>query len=215
MVTATGADAVPASLAIAAAVPGSPQSVMVLPENPASWGAAPIAAATGAPLLITSSPSLSPEVATFLQARPALRATTTPVSSAWLDDLVLGATSRILLGLPWAPPGVALDDAATPTGKYRIARANATPEPVRKGRPVTVRAKVRVKYSDRRYRAAPDATKFRVQFKPRGAKKYSTIATGVTSSGRASAKVPATRSGRFRIVVGSKRSGSDYVRVRR
>ena len=188
-----------ASLAIAAAVPGSPQSAMILPENPDSWAPLRLRLRTGAPLLITTSPALAPEVAAFLKGRPSLRATCSPVSATWLDDKVLGATSRVLLGLPWAPPGVDLGTTPTPTGKYRVARANATPEPVGKGRPVKVRAKVRAKYSDGRYRAAPNGTQFRVQFKRKGTKKYATIATGVTASGRATTSVTATASGRYRI----------------
>jgi hypothetical protein len=211
----TGSDAVAASLAASARVPGSPESAMILPENPDAWGAAPVAASTGAPLLITTSPSLAPQVADFLSARPSLRATTAPVSSAWLDDLVLGATSRVLLGLPWAPPGVDLGSSASPTSKRKVYRANAKPEPVRAGATVTVTAKVKAKYTDNKYRSVPPGVSFKVQFKPRGAKSYRSVGSGVTTTGRATATVKATKSGRYRIVVGSKKSRSDYVRVTR
>jgi hypothetical protein len=211
----SGADAVLASLAVAGKLPGSPESAMVLPENPAAWGAAPVAAATGVPLLITTSPVLAPEVAAFLTARPSLRATTAPVSSAWLDDQVLGATSRVLLGLPWAPPGVDLGSTVTPTGTYRVARANASPEPVKKGRTIKVTAKVTAKFTDKKYRSVPAGVAFTVQFKASGAKNYRAVTSGVTTKGRATASVKATKTGRYRIVVGTKKSLSDYIRVKK
>ncbi len=217
----TGADAVAASVAVAGAVPGSPTSVMVLPENPSAWSSAPIAASAGVPLLITSSPTLSPEVAAFLTARSSLRATTTPVSSGWLGDEVLGATSRILLGLPWAPPGVtvgttppAAKPAPTATTTYKVSRTNASPEPIRKGRTLRVQVKsVQAKYTDAKYRKVPAGVAFTVQFKAKGTKKYKTVASGKTTAGRARTYLTASQSGRWRILVGAKKTKSDYVRV--
>ncbi|MGB7983459.1 MAG: N-acetylmuramoyl-L-alanine amidase, partial [Candidatus Nanopelagicales bacterium] len=223
----TGADAVSASVAVAGATPGSPRSVMVLPENPTSWGSAPIAAAAGVPLLITASPTLSPQVATFLAGRAALGATTTPVSAGWLDDEVLGATSRILLGQPWAPPGVpsgtappapkptppAAVPAPTPTKKYRVSRTNASPEPIGKGRTLRVQVtSVQAKYTDGKYRKVPAGVAFTVQFKATG-KTYKTVASGRTITGKARTYLTATQSGRWRILVGATKTTSDYVRV--
>jgi hypothetical protein len=212
-----GADAASASAAVASAFPATVESASVLPDNPVAWVTAPVAAATGAPLLITPSPSLSVAVADAIRARPALRATTTTVSAAWLDDQVLGATSRILLGLPWAPPGVALGPAqptAPQPATYRVGAANASPEPVKRGRSLKVTAKVTVK-SGKKYVSAPAGVPFVVQFKATGKKKYRQVASGTTTRGRATATVTATSSGRWRIVVGTKASSSDQVRVRK
>jgi hypothetical protein len=189
---------------------------MVLPETSGAWASAAVAAAAGAPILLTTSPVLAPAVADFLRARPAMRATTTTVGSGWLADEVLGATSRVLLGLPWAPPGVEVGGSApTATATRKVRSANAGPEPVRKGRTVTVVARVTARYSDGAWRGIPDGVGFAVQFKASGTSKYRTVATGTTQAGKASAKAKATRSGRWRIVVGSKASSSDYVRVKR
>ena len=208
-----GADAATASVAVASAFPAEVESAMVLPDSPAAWASAPVAAATGAPLLITPSPVLSTAVADLIRARPALRATTTTVSAGWVDDQVLGATSRILLGLPWAPPGVALGP-PTPSPRYKVAAANASPEPVKRGRTLKVTAKVTVK-SGSTYRKVAAGVPFTVQFKASGKKKYTNVATGTTTSGWATARIVAKSSGRWRVIVGSKASASDYVRVRR
>ena len=96
-----------------------------------------------------------------------------------------------------------------------MGKANASPEPVRKGRTVKVTAKVTARFTDKKYRSVPAGVAFKVQFKPAGAKSYKSIASGLTTTGRATASVKATKSGRYRIVVGSKKSGSDYVRVRK
>ena len=214
----TGADAISTSLAVGAAFPATAESAMVLPEAPQGWGSAPVAAAAGVPLLFTPSPVLSAELAAFITARPALRATTTTVPASQLSDQVLGATSRVLLGLPWAPPGVTGQQPAvgpTATGTRKVGTANASPEPVRKGRTVKVTSKVTAKFTDKKYRAVPAGVAFTVQFKASGAKKYRAVASGLTTAGRATASVKATKSGRYRIVVGSKKSGSDYVRVKK
>ncbi len=74
-------------------------------------------------------------------------------------------------------------------------------------------AKVTARYTDGKYRAVPAGVGFTVQFKEKGTKKYRTKVKGTTVSGRATATVTATTSGRWRIVVGKKKSKSDYVRV--
>jgi hypothetical protein len=217
-----GPDAVSASLAVAAAFPGSPESAMLLPEDPARWATAAAVAATGVPLLFTPSPVLARGVADFIAARPALRATTTSVSAGSLDDRVLGATSRVLLGLPWSPPGVTTAPVvrtptatATATATRKVARTNATPEPVRKGRTLKATSKVTAKYTDGKYRAAPAGIPVTLQFKASGTRKYKVVARGTTTTGRATLTAKATKSGRWRIVVGSTAAASDYVRVRR
>ena len=97
----------------------------------------------------------------------------------------------------------------------KVGATNASPEPVRKGRTVKVTAKVTAKFTDKKYRSVPAGVGFTVQFKASGAKKYKAVASGLTVTGRATAKVKATKSGRYRVVVGSKKSGSDYVRVKK
>ncbi|MCU0262268.1 MAG: N-acetylmuramoyl-L-alanine amidase [Candidatus Nanopelagicales bacterium] len=211
----TGGDAVAASLAIGAAFL-EPSSAMVLPEAPQGWATAAVAASAGVPLLFTPSPVLSVELAAFISARRSLGATTTTVPASQLSDQVLGATSRVLLGLPWAPPGVAVvPPGPTATATYKVSRANASPEPVKKGRTLKVTAKVTARFTDKVYRSVPAGVAFTVQFKARGAKKYKAVTSGVTTKGRATAKVKATKSGRYRIVVGKKKSLSDYVPVKR
>ena len=212
-----GADTVSASLAIGAAFT-APGSAMVLPEAPQGWATAPVAAAAGVPLLFTPSPVLSAELAAFIAARSSLGATTTTVPASQLSDQVLGATSRVLLGLPWAPPGVGGPPPAagpTATGTRKVGKANASPEPVKKGRTVKVTSKVTARFTDKKYRPAPAGVAFTLQFKASGAKKYKAIASGQTTAGRATASVKATKSGRYRIVIGSKKSGSDYLRVKK
>jgi hypothetical protein len=96
-----------------------------------------------------------------------------------------------------------------------VGRVNASPEPVKKGRTVQVTSKVTAKFTDKKYRSVPAGVGFTVQFKASGSKKYKTVASGLTTAGRATASVKATKSGRYRIVLGSKRSSSDYVRVKK
>ena len=129
---------------------------------------------------------LSVELAAFITARPALRATTTTVPASQLSDQVLGATSRVLLGLPWAPPGVGGPPPAagpTATSVLRVGTANASPEPVKKGRTVKVTSKVTARFTDKKYRSVPAGVAFTVQFKASGAKKYKAIASGQTTVG--------------------------------
>ena len=99
----TGPDATTASTAIATAVPGTVQRVVVLPDGTAAWGGAPLAAASGVPLLFTGTASLPVGVGRYLDARRGLRGALTPVGRDRLSDGVLGATSRLLSGQPWAP----------------------------------------------------------------------------------------------------------------
>lgn len=209
----SASDAVAASLAVAAAFPGTPKSVMVLPENDDAWQIGPAAAAAGVPLLFTASPALSQGVGDFIEAHSALRATTTPVSRTYLDDDVLGATSRVLLGQPWAPGGVTVTPAPTATSTRALTRTNASPEPISKGGTLKASATVTAKYSDGVWRKVPAGVAFVLQFKATGATKYTVVASGTTTSGKASIKVKASKSGRWRIVIGSKVSASDYVRV--
>ena len=218
-----GVDEVAASLAVGAAF-GAKKSAMILPDTRTSWGSASLAAAAGVPLLFTTSPVLSPDVATFISGRSALRATTTSVSDSRLDDRVLGATSRVLLGQAWAPPAVtsgstptvvpAAPAAPTATSKRKVKRTNATPEPVKKRSRLKVKSKVRVKYSDGSWRAVPAGVSFKVQFKPKGGK-YKKIASGKTKTGKAQKYVKAKKSGRFRIKIGKTKARWDYVRVKK
>ena len=69
-----------------------------------------------------------------------------------------------------------------------MSRANASPEPVKKGRTVKVTAKVTAKFTDKKYRSVPAGVGFTVQFKASGAKKYKAVASGLTTTGRATAK---------------------------
>ncbi|MCU0282456.1 MAG: N-acetylmuramoyl-L-alanine amidase [Candidatus Nanopelagicales bacterium] len=210
-------DAVGAGVAVAAAFPAEVASAMLLPVDPGGWAAAPVAAAAGVPVLFSTAPVLSVAVADALRARPRIGATTTPVSRGWLADDVLGATSRVLLGLPWAPPGVAVGAPAPAPrpASYKVARANASPEPVRAGRTLKVTAKVTVRTSGATYRKVPAGVPFVVQFRASGASRYATVATGTTTKGRATARAKAERTGAWRIVVGTKASKADTVRVRR
>jgi hypothetical protein len=145
-----GGDSVSASLAIGAALPAS-ESAMLLPEAPQGWASAPAVAAAGVPLLFTPSPVLSAELAAFITARPGLRATVTTAPSSQLSDQVLGATSRVLRGEAWAPPAVTAGAPTGPmaTGTRKVGKANASPEPVRKGRTVKVTSKVTARFTDK------------------------------------------------------------------
>jgi hypothetical protein len=217
----TGDSAVTASTAIAAAFPSAPTSAMILPDTSGSWGAATAATAMASPLLFTTSPILSPEVASYLRAQPTLRATMTPVAGSALDDDVLGATSRVLLGLPWAPPGVSTPSTSpapspgpSPTGVYRLARTNAKPEPVRRGAKLRVITRVKARWTDGSWRAVPAGVAYVVQHKPKG-KKYRAVKSGYTVAGKATTKVTAKKSGKWRIKIGALKSKRDYVRVKK
>jgi hypothetical protein len=214
----TGADAVAASLAIAGAFPGTPEAAVLLPEDPTRWGTAPVIAATGRPLLFTPSPVLARSVAQYLAERPTMRATMTSVSSGSLDDQVLGATSRVVAGLPWSPPGATTPPVVrTPTATRTrvLTRTNAKPEPVIRGGLLTATSKVTARYTDGVYREAPAGIKFKLQFRASGTKGFKTVASGITTKGRARVTVTATASGRWRIIIGTTTSASDYVPVTR
>lgn len=210
----TGSDAVSASLAVAGAFPGKPKSVVLVPENSAAWLSVPAGAAAGTPLLISTSPTLSESTADYLSAHSALRATVTPVSSSYVDDQVLGATSRVLRGEAWSPPGVALTTSPKATSTRTLTRTNAKPEPVTKGTRLTITTRVRAKFTDGVWRKVPAGVPFTLQFKPKGTSAYKTVKTGTTITGRATLTRKAKKSGRWRIVVGTQVTASDYVRVR-
>ncbi|MGB8021170.1 MAG: hypothetical protein WCF04_08085, partial [Candidatus Nanopelagicales bacterium] len=208
-------DAVAGSLAAAKSFPGKPAKVVLLPETEAAWGTAPAAAAAGLPLLITTRASLSAAPAGYIKGRSALRAVLTPVPAGSMGDSVVGAASRLVVGQPWSPPGAKAPSGVTATSKRRLKRAQAFPEPVRAGAAVKVVAQVSARYSDRLWRAAPDGLAFELQFKASGTRRYRTVSTGVTASGRATASARAVKSGRWRIKIGKRASASDQVRVRR
>ena len=204
----TGPDATTASTAIATAVPGNVQRVVVLPDGTAAWGGAPLAAASGAPLLFTGTASLPVGVGRYLDARRGLRGALTPVGRDRLSDGVLGVTSRLLSGQPWAP---------NPTNQptFKLGRANARPEPVKKGSRLTVKAKVRAADGSGGWRKAPKGTLIALQFRAAGSSTYRTVtSTRLTTSGKASVKVRATATGRWRFLVGGVASKSDRVKVR-
>ncbi len=212
----TGADASAASAAVVSAFPASAPAAVLLPESPASWATSPVAAASGVPVLVTTSPSLSPTTAAVITKRPALRAVTTPVSGSWAGDDLLGDVSRVLLGLPWAPPGVTLAPpvSAKAAPVYQLTRANGKPEPVKKGTKITLTSKVTTKATGAaKYKKVPAGRTFSVQFKATGKTKYKTLARALTIKGKARVQMPAKTSGRWRIVIGSKVSASDFVPV--
>jgi hypothetical protein len=195
----SGSTSVSASVVVARAHPTTAASVTLLPSSSASWAIAPAAAANGRPLLFTDGSALSSSVASLLRARTAIRSAAAPVLEPALTGTVLGAASRALV----------------PTAAMRLTTANAAPEPVRRGRTITVSARVTAKYTDGSWRAARNGVKYSVKFKARGASSYTVVARGTTVSGTAKATVRATRSGRFVITVASTTSGSDYVTVTR
>ncbi len=202
---------VTASLAAAPAHPGTPTSVMLMPDEPASWSTVSVAAAAGVPLLFTSTSALADPTSAYLAGRPALRGAVTTASPGALADGVLGRAGQQLQGRAWVPTPVA----ARPTATRTASRTNASPEPIAAGRSLKVSATVKAAYTDGVSRAVPDGVPFTVQFKASGTTTYRTVARGTTASGRATASVPASSSGRWRIVVGTLRTTSDLVRVTR
>jgi hypothetical protein len=98
---------------------------------------------------------------------------------------------------------------------YRVGTTNASPEPVRKGRTLKVTSSVTLRGPDGRYRKVPAGVAFTVQFRATGAKRWATVASSTTTTGRATARVVASRSGTWRVVVGTKAARGDSVRVRR
>ena len=77
-----------------------------------------------------------------------------------------------------------------------------------------VKSKVKVKFTNGKWRKVPIGVGFIVQHRPRG-KKYRAVASGYTTKGWARASVTAKKSGRWRIKIGTKKSKSDYVRVQK
>lgn len=208
-----GVDEVRVSVAVAGAFP-STISAMLMPENRgATWATASVAASAGMPLLFTASSAISPEIEKLIGSRASLRATTTSVPGAQLDDQVLGGSSRALPGRPWSPPTAV--PTPTSTSTRASTRTNASPEPVQKGSLLKVRAAVTAKYTDGSWRPIPAGVPFSVKFKPYKRKPgtFKVIATGTTTTGLAKAYVTAKRSGRFRIVIGTTTSRRDFVRV--
>jgi uncharacterized protein with LGFP repeats len=206
-----GVDAAGASAVVAREFPASTGSANLLPDDSDAWGTAALSASAGVPLLITAGSGLSASVADLIRERPALRGATASVSDYWLSDRVLGSASRLLQGQPWAPPAV--NPGLAPARTFRVGPADAAPEPVRRGQTLRISATVAVE-SGTGPVAVPAGVPFTIQFMARGRTWYTRVATGVTGKGFASARVTATTSGRWRIVVGAGVSASDYVSVR-
>jgi hypothetical protein len=105
-------------------------------------------------------------------------------------------------------------DVHTPTSAHRVGAANAFREPATSGRPVTVLAPVRTKYSDGVWRPTPAGTTFSVWFRPSGGVTYRKAATGkVGTAGEARLQVTPTRDGSWRVALGSAVGGADFVDV--
>ncbi len=86
---------------------------------------------------------------------------------------------------------------------------------MRKGSTLTVKAKVRAADGSGRWRKAPKGTLVALQFRATGSSTYRTVtSTRLTTSGKASVKVRATATGRWRFLVGGVASKSDRVKVR-
>lgn len=219
----TGADAATAAAAVAAAFPTQRASAVLMSDAAASWGAAPAAATLGQPLLMNQAAALDPATQVYFTGRAGLSQAIAGASAASLGDPVLGGVSRLLLGLPLpavlatlpvARTVVTSGKVVTATSTRKLYRANAAPEPVRKGATVTVKAKLTAKYSDKKWRAAPAGLTFSLYFRAKGKKKYAKVRTGATASGLVSVKATAKKSGYWRVRVGKKYSASDYVKVK-
>ena len=105
---------------------------------------------------------------------------------------------------------------AKPTRDYRLRRADAAPEPVRRGRLITVSSAAKVRYTDGVLRPMPAGWTFWVQFQPQGSTRWQTVnTTGKTTLGQAKQKVRAYGTGKWRIRVGPAQSRPDHVVVRR
>jgi hypothetical protein len=95
---------------------------------------------------------------------------------------------------------------------------NASPEPVRKGKPIKVSATLSTADWNTGTWTGVDAD-VKVQFKAAGQKKYHTVKTVTATAGELETTVRATRSGRWRAVysgsgtIAASTSGSDYVKV--
>jgi subtilisin family serine protease len=113
-----------------------------------------------------------------------------------------------------APPAAAV------TVVRRVASVDAAPEPIRRGRTLTVIAHLTALYDDSQWRPAPAGSQVTFEFRRSGTKGYTPVATAPTmTGGYAVAQVPALRSGRWRAVLvqadGNRAIGrSDYVTVK-
>jgi subtilisin family serine protease len=110
--------------------------------------------------------------------------------------------------------------AAAVTGLRRVESVDATPEPIRRGRTLTVIANLTALYDDGQWRPAPAGSQVSFEFRRSGAKGYRPVATAPTmTGGYAVTQVTALRSGRWRAVLvqadGSPAVGrADYVKVK-
>jgi hypothetical protein len=200
-----GEDEVEASTVIGSATSKSLQHVMMLPAVPSTWGTASLASAVGTPLLFTGRSTLPTETGAFLQSRGRLRTGLTPLVRTVLDDSVLGATSQLLGGEPWAPKRPVT---------YQVTSINAAPEPVKKGATLSLDARIKVSYDSITWRDAPVGTSVAIQHRPEGAAAYRAVTTvRLTEAGWLHSSVVATKTGHWRIVVGGTASKFDHVLV--
>ncbi|MGV1004524.1 MAG: N-acetylmuramoyl-L-alanine amidase [Candidatus Nanopelagicales bacterium] len=231
----TAGDDVTAAVTIAAAIPSQPAGAVLFADVAATWGAAPAAAATGYSLLFNPGTTLAGAVQTYFTGRPGLAKAYAATTVANLSDSVLGSVSRLLSGqdlggtgsaLPEATPVATATPSATPTAGVqgatltatttrKLSRANAAPEPVRKGKTITISAKLTAKYTDQQWRVAPSGIGYSLYFRAAGKKKYTKVGAGITQAGKVVAYAKATKSGYWRVKVGSKTSGADYVKVKK
>lgn len=104
---------------------------------------------------------------------------------------------------------------AKPTKDYRLRRADAAPEQVRRGGLITVSSPAKVRYTDGVLRPMPAGWTFWVQFQPQGSTRWKTVSTtGRTAFGQATQNVRAYETGKWRIRVGPAKSRPDRVIVR-
>jgi hypothetical protein len=103
----------------------------------------------------------------------------------------------------------------TATATRKVGRANASPEPVKRGATLKVRATVTARYTDGVWRGVPSGVPFTVYFRASGRRNWTAAAFGATGAGEAVATTAAARSGWWRIKVGTRYSTSDYVKVRK
>jgi hypothetical protein len=221
----SGADARAGAVAVAGAFPAQSSNAWLMPDTASTWAAVPALAATGAPILFTTQAGLSSEAAGYLTGRAGLAAVATVAGEHALADTLLGAASRLLVGLvpppanvvpvPTPSVSVASPPPVTATATRTVGRANAGPEPVKRGATVSVRSRLRARYSDGVWRAAPAGVPFTVYFRAAGTRRWTAAASGVSAAGVTVGTAKATRSGYWRVKVGSKYSASDYVKVRR
>jgi hypothetical protein len=221
----SGVDARAGAVSVAGAFPAQSGRVWLMPDQPNMWGAVPALAATGAPILFTAATGLSAEPAGYITGRAGLTSVSSAASEKALGDPVLGSASRLLLGQAAPDPTItpvptpSMSAASPPpvmaTATRRLGRTNASPEPVKRGAALRVRATISARYSDGRWRAVPTGVPFTVYFRASGKRSWVAKASGATGIGEAVATTAAASSGWWRIKVGTKYSASDYVKVRR